>query len=42
MRQRLDKQDVTSAYIDEFIALLSRPTMLLGKPGIVRFVSNKR
>ena len=36
------KQDVTPAYIDEFIALLSRPAMPLGKPGIVRFVSNKR
>jgi LysR family transcriptional regulator for metE and metH len=35
-------QDVTPAYVDEFIALLSRPTMPLGKPGIVRLVSNKR
>src|SRR5690242_6456936 len=35
------KQDVTPAYIDEFIALLSRPAMPLGKPAIVRFVSNK-
>ena len=30
------------AYIDEFITLLSRPDMPLGKPGIVRLVSNKR
>jgi LysR family transcriptional regulator for metE and metH len=36
------KQDMTPAYIDEFIALLSRPAMPLSKPGIVRFVSNKR
>ena len=36
------KQDVTPASIDEFVALLSRPAMPLGKPGIVRFVSNKR
>src|SRR5215468_3411547 len=33
------KQDTTPAYIDEFIALLSRPAMPLGKPGIVRLVS---
>ena len=36
------KQDITPAYIDEFIALLSRPAMPLGKAGIVRFVSSKR
>jgi len=36
------KQDMTPAYVDEFIDLLSRPAMPLGKPGIVRFVSNKR
>jgi LysR family transcriptional regulator, regulator for metE and metH len=36
------KQDTIPAYIDEFIALLSRPAMPLGKPGIVRFVSNQR
>jgi len=36
------KQEAPPAYIDEFIALLSRPAMPLGKPGIVRFVSNKR
>ena len=36
------KQDVTPAYIDEFIALLSRPAMPLRKRSIVRFVSNKR
>jgi LysR family transcriptional regulator for metE and metH len=36
------KKDVATAYIDEFIALLSRPSMPLAKPGIVRFVSNKR
>jgi len=35
------KQDITPAYIDEFIALLSRPAMPLGKPGIVRLVSEK-
>ena len=32
---------MTPAYIDEFIALLFRPAMPLGKPGIVRFVSDK-
>ena len=36
------KQDMTPAYVDEFIDLLSRPAMPLGEPGIVRFVSNKR
>jgi LysR family transcriptional regulator, regulator for metE and metH len=35
------KQDTTPAYIDEFIALLSRPAMPLGKPGIVRLLSEK-
>jgi LysR family transcriptional regulator, regulator for metE and metH len=35
------KQDATPAYIDEFIALLSRPAMPLRKTGIVRFVSEK-
>jgi LysR family transcriptional regulator for metE and metH len=34
------KQDVTPAYIGEFIDLLSRPAMPLGKPDIVRFVSS--
>jgi hypothetical protein len=32
---------MTPAYIDEFIALLSRPAMPLEKPGIVRFVSDQ-
>src|SRR5262245_8281888 len=36
------KQAMTPTYIDEFIALLSRPAMPLGKPGIVRLVSDKR
>jgi LysR family transcriptional regulator for metE and metH len=36
------KQDTAPAYIDEFIDLLSGPAMPLGKPSIVRFVSNKR
>jgi LysR family transcriptional regulator for metE and metH len=35
------KQDMTPAYIDEFIALLSRPAMPVGKRGIVRFVSSR-
>src|SRR5262249_17243232 len=35
------RQDVP-AYIDEFIRLLSRSDMPLGKPGIVRLISNKR
>jgi len=34
------KQEVTPAYIDEFIALLSRPAMPL-KPGIVRLVTRR-
>ena len=36
------RQEVTPAYIDEFIALLSRPAMPLGKPGIVRLASSRR
>jgi len=36
------KQESTPAYINEFIALLSRPAMPLVKPGIVRFASGKR
>lgn len=36
------KQDSAPAYLNEFIALLSRPAMPLGKPGIVRFTSGKR
>lgn len=36
------KQDSTPAYINEFVALLSRPAMPLMKPGIVRFASSKR
>jgi LysR family transcriptional regulator for metE and metH len=36
------KQSAPPAYIDAFIGLLSRPTMPLGKRGIVRFVSNER
>ena len=36
------KQDSPPAYINEFVALLSRPAMPLGKPGIVRFASGKR
>jgi LysR family transcriptional regulator for metE and metH len=36
------KRDVIPAYIDEFIGLLSRPAMPLGKHGVVRFVSGKR
>jgi LysR family transcriptional regulator, regulator for metE and metH len=36
------KQDIAPTYIEEFIALLSRPAMPLGKPGIVRLVSDKR
>ena len=35
------KQEMTPAYIDEFIGLLSRPAMPLGKRGIVRLVSEK-
>jgi hypothetical protein len=35
------KHAATTAYIEEFIALLSRPAMPLRKPGIVRFVSEK-
>jgi LysR family transcriptional regulator, regulator for metE and metH len=35
------KHAATPAYIEEFIALLSRPAMPLRKPGIVRFVSEK-
>jgi LysR family transcriptional regulator, regulator for metE and metH len=35
------KQNIVPAYIDEFIALLSRPAMPVGKPDIVRFVSSK-
>src|SRR5262249_12055577 len=35
------KQDTPPAYIDEFIVLLSRLAMPLGKPGIVRLISNK-
>jgi hypothetical protein len=34
------KHDITPAYIDEFIALLSRPAMPLGN-GIVGFVSHR-
>src|SRR5215813_12845980 len=36
------KQEMTPAYIEEFIALLSRPAMPLAKPDIVRLVSDKR
>jgi LysR family transcriptional regulator for metE and metH len=36
------KQDSTPAYINEFIALLSRPAMPLGRPGIVRFACSER
>src|SRR5215510_13564808 len=35
------KQEMTPAYIDEFIGLLSGPAMPLGKRGIVRLVSEK-
>src|SRR5262245_14869539 len=36
------RQDAAPPHIDEFIDLLSRPGMPLGKTGIVRLVSNKR
>lgn len=36
------KQDFAPTYINEFVALLSRPAMPLVQPGIVRLVSGKR
>ena len=43
LRRRQDQTEEEHLnYIDEFIALLSRPAMPLVKPDIVRFVSNKQ